>query len=68
MPRELENTLFDVLALDESYAAWQETWAIGPALDEDGDAWARAMDSWHEQIEASHDAGIWCTPACPKTG
>ncbi|KAJ7891933.1 hypothetical protein B0H14DRAFT_2560631 [Mycena olivaceomarginata] len=45
MPRELEDTSFDVLALDESYAAWQETWATGPA-----------MDSWREQIEASHDA------------
>jgi hypothetical protein len=55
MPWELEDASFDVLALDESYAAWQETWATGPALDDDEDAWARAMDSWREQIEASHD-------------
>ncbi|KAJ7312599.1 hypothetical protein DFH08DRAFT_896766, partial [Mycena albidolilacea] len=56
MPRELEDASFDVLALDASYAAWQETWATGPALDEDEDAWAQAMDSWREQIEASHGA------------
>ncbi|KAJ7788225.1 hypothetical protein B0H14DRAFT_3504471 [Mycena olivaceomarginata] len=56
MPRELEDTSFDVLALDAAYAVWQGTWATGPALDEDEDAWARAMDSWHKQIEASHGA------------
>jgi hypothetical protein len=56
MPRELEDASFDVLALDESYTAWQETWATGPAPDEDKNTWAWAMDSWREQIEASHGA------------
>ncbi|KAJ7718087.1 hypothetical protein B0H14DRAFT_2643431 [Mycena olivaceomarginata] len=39
MPRELEDASFDAPALDESHAAWQETWATGAAPDEDEDAW-----------------------------
>ncbi|KAJ7718885.1 hypothetical protein B0H14DRAFT_2643153 [Mycena olivaceomarginata] len=58
MPRELEDASFDAPALDESYAAWQETWATGPAPDEDEDAWVQAMDSWREQIEADHGADV----------
>jgi hypothetical protein len=54
MPQEPEDAFSDILALDESYAMWQETWVTGPAPDEDEDAWAQAMDSWHEQIEVSH--------------
>ncbi|KAJ7761303.1 hypothetical protein B0H14DRAFT_3594955 [Mycena olivaceomarginata] len=46
----------DAPALDVSYAAWQETWAAGPAPDEDEDAWVQAMDCWREQIEACHGA------------